>query len=114
MTQEVIIPAGTTRGDFSVSIPVTVDSINEYDEGFLIALAVSQETANMAEAPTIQLQNDGLTLGIIENDDSECYASIYRGVVHHLQLWCGWCITWGCGVAGVMPAVWCGWCIACT
>ena len=72
LTQEVLIPAGTTRGDFSVSIPVTDDSINEYDEGFLIVLEVSQETQNMAEAPTINLENDGVTLGIIANDDSEC------------------------------------------
>ena len=70
--QNLTIPStiGMTE-DFSVSVPVTIDKINEQDEAFLIVVEVSPETTAMSEAPDIQLDNDGVTVGVIENDDSE-------------------------------------------
>ena len=59
------------RGDFSVSVPVTIDDINENHEAFLIVVQVSPDTLAMSERPIIDLDNNGVTLGVIENDDSE-------------------------------------------
>ena len=70
-SQELIIdPSPTLSDDFIVSIPINNDDINEAQEAFLIRLEVSDDTLNMAEAPSILLRNEGLTIGIIVDEDS--------------------------------------------
>ena len=69
--QRVTIPASPNlRDDFTASIPITNDGINEAQEGFLILVETSEETSVSAEAPVINYGNNGLTIGFIEDDDS--------------------------------------------
>ena len=44
---------------------------NEAREGFLILVETSEETANLPEAPLISYVNDGLTIGVIRDDDGQ-------------------------------------------
>lgn len=72
MAHELVIPAANNlREDFFVSIPINNDLINEAREGFLILIETSERTANLPEAPLITYTNDGLTIGIIRDDDGQ-------------------------------------------
>jgi hypothetical protein len=70
MVQEITIPASQNlRDDFTASIPITNDGINEALEGFLILVETSEATSVNTEAPVIIYRNDGLTIGLIVDDD---------------------------------------------
>ena len=72
MVQEVTIPASQNlRDDFTASIPITNDGINEALEGFLILVETSEATSVNTEAPVIIYRNDGLTIGLIVDDDGQ-------------------------------------------
>ena len=72
MPQEITIPASPNiRDDFTASIPITNDNINEALEGFLILVETSEATSDNAEAPLIIYRNDGLTIGLIVDDDGQ-------------------------------------------
>ena len=72
MVQEITIPAASNlRDDFTASIPITNDNINEALEGFLILVETSQDTSTNTEAPIIIYRNDGLTIGLIVDDDGQ-------------------------------------------
>ena len=72
MAQEITIPAADNlRDDFTASIPITNDNINEALEGFLILVETSEDTSTNTEAPIIIYRNDGLTIGLIVDDDGQ-------------------------------------------
>ena len=72
MAQRLTIPASDNLdNDFVVSIPINNDRINEATEDFLILIEASETTANMAEAPLINYERDGLTIGRIVDDDGQ-------------------------------------------
>ena len=54
-----------------MSIPINSDMINEAREGFLILIETSEETASLPEVPLIIYVNDGLTIGVIRDDDGQ-------------------------------------------
>lgn len=59
------------NSDFLVPIPINDDKIDEDPEGFIVLIEVSEETANNRLAPLINYINDGLTIGIIVDDDGQ-------------------------------------------
>ena len=70
MSQKITIPAAENfHEDFTASIPITNDNINEALEGFLILVETSEATSTNTEAPIIIYRNDGLTIGLIVDDD---------------------------------------------
>ena len=72
MAQEITIPAAANiREDFTASIPITNDNINEALEGFLLLVETSEDTSTNTEAPIIVYRNDGLTIGLIVDDDGQ-------------------------------------------
>lgn len=70
-TLELVLKAGITRDDYTVSIPVTRDNINEAQEGFMIVMRVNEGKSNVEDVKNLQYRDNGVTLGIIDDDDRE-------------------------------------------
>lgn len=82
----VTIPAGDSiRNDFSVSVPINDDIINEANEGFLILVETAEETSVMPEAPIITIRRDGLAIGLITDDDGS-FMPLRHSTWLHIQL----------------------------
>lgn len=70
-TLELVLKAGITRDDYTVSIPVTRDDINEAQEGFMIVMRANEEKSSVEDVKNLQYRDNGVTLGIIDDDDRE-------------------------------------------
>lgn len=68
---EVILEAGDTSDDYTRSIPITRDEINEANEGFMIVMRANEEKSNPEDIKNLEFQDNGVTLGVITDDDSE-------------------------------------------
>ena len=80
----VTIPSGQNiRRDFSHSIPINDDSINEEMEAFLILVETSEATAVSSEAPPIIYERNGLAIGIINDDDGQFSTSMCMAQSYH-------------------------------
>ena len=67
--REVVLQASSTRDDYSVSIPITKDTINEASEGFMIVMRANAVKSNLEDVQNLQYQDNGVTLGVIDDDD---------------------------------------------
>ena len=67
------MPAGSDlRQEFPLSIAINGnDTKNEPTEIFLIKVELSGATASNPKAPIVNFLNDGLTLGVIVDDDGQ-------------------------------------------
>lgn len=81
---EVILKAGDTSDDYTVSIPITRDDINEANEGFMIVMRPNEEKSNAEDIKNLEYRDNGITLGVIADDDSE-YINISCINAHGLQ-----------------------------
>ena len=71
-TAKITVPASNMlRNDFSGSINITDDRINELSQVFLLLVETDQDTSVNPEAPVIVFPNDGLSIAQIVDDDSE-------------------------------------------
>lgn len=66
-----VLKASITRDDYTVSIPVTRDDINEAKEGFMIVMRANEEKSSPEDVKNLQYRDNGVTLGIIDDDDRE-------------------------------------------
>ena len=81
MAHEITIPASENlQDDFIVPIPITNDDLVEISEGFVILVETSEATSLNREAPVIMYPNDGLTIGIIVDDDGQ-YINLYTTIM---------------------------------
>ena len=72
--REVVIQASDTRDDYSVSIPITRDTINEASEGFMIVISANEAKSNPEDIKNLRHQDNGeVTLAVINDDDSKLY-----------------------------------------
>ena len=67
--REVVLQASSTIDDYSVSIPITNDTINEASEGFMIVMRANEVKSNPEDIKNLQYQDNGVTLGVIDDDD---------------------------------------------
>lgn len=72
--QQLILRAGTTSDDYTVTIPVTRDLFNEAKEGFMIVMRPNVTRSDSRDVANINYQNDGVTLGVIDDDDRKYIA----------------------------------------
>ena len=71
--RQLILRAGISSDDYTISIPVTRDSFNEASEGFMIVMRPDNERSNPVDVANINFQNNGVALGVIDDDDREFY-----------------------------------------
>lgn len=70
--REVIVRATTTRDDYTAVIPITLDLINEADEGFMVVMRVNEDRSNAEDIQNLNYTR-GVTLAVIRDDDREFY-----------------------------------------
>ena len=73
--RQLILSAGISSDDYTISIPVTRDSFNEASEGFMIVMRPDNERSNPVDVANINFQNNGVALGVIDDDDRKLYDS---------------------------------------
>ena len=71
--QQLMLRAGSSSDDYTVSIPITRDSYNEANEGFMIVMSPDVDRSNADDVANINFQNNGVALGVIDDDDREFY-----------------------------------------
>ena len=69
--QTLILEASITSDDYMITIPVTKDSINEESEGFMIVMRPDEGRSNPEDVARLTYQNNGVALGVIDDDDRE-------------------------------------------
>ena len=70
--REVIVRATTTRDDYTAVIPITLDLINEADEGFMVVMRANEDRSNAEDIQNLNYTR-GVTLAVIRDDDREFY-----------------------------------------
>lgn len=84
---QIVLNAGVTSDDYSVSIPITRDSFNEASEGFMIVMRADETLSNVADLNNIFYQDNGVALGVIDDDDRKyqmivCVPVLYTHISH--------------------------------
>ena len=69
--QQLVIKASITSDDYTISIPITTDAINEASEGFMIVMRPDEARSNPEDVAKLTLSNNGVALGVIDDDDRE-------------------------------------------
>ena len=67
----IVLSAGVSTDDYSVSIPITIDMFNEASEGFMIVMRADASRSNPVDIQNIMYREDGVALGVIDDDDRE-------------------------------------------
>lgn len=67
--QELVVPSGIATVDYSVSIPINNDLINEADEGFLVVVRANENKSDPQDTAELEYIGEGVTLAIISDDD---------------------------------------------
>ena len=75
--REVIIRATNTRDDYTAVIPITLDLINEADEGFMVVMRANEVRSNAEDIQNLNYTGNGVTLAVIRDDDRKCYMQQY-------------------------------------
>ena len=63
-----VLKASNTRDDYSVSIPIVSDSINEADEGFMLVMTVNEARSSI-NMNQVTFLGGGVALAKIKDDD---------------------------------------------
>lgn len=67
--QEVVVSSGIATLDYSVSIPINNDFINEADEGFMVVVRANEDKSDPQDIADLEYVGMGVTLAIITDDD---------------------------------------------
>lgn len=82
--QEVIIRPTNSRDDYTAIIPITLDTINEADEGFMVVMRANEVRSNAGDVENLEFLGNGVTLAVIRDDDRKCcvYSTAYAQEIH--------------------------------